>query len=76
MERRALEHTMEANVFLLKGEASMPKSKKQDKKQMEEPTRRAMELTDLRDVRTDPLGSYTGSPLNPYEKPVQDADDL
>ena len=76
MERRALEHTMEANVFLLKGEASMPKSKKQDKKQMEEPTRRAMELTDLRDVRTDPLGSYTGSPLNPYKKPVQDADDL
>lgn len=25
---------------------------------------------------TDPLGSYTGIPENPYEKPVQDADDL
>lgn len=54
----------------------MPKGKKQDQRQAEEPTRRAMELTNLRDVRTDPLGSYTGSPLNPYEKPVQDADDL
>ena len=25
---------------------------------------------------TDPLGSYTGVPQNPYEVPVQDADDL
>lgn len=25
---------------------------------------------------TDPLGSYTGRPLDPEEKPVQDADDL
>lgn len=25
---------------------------------------------------TDPLGSYTGVPDNPYEVPVQDADDL
>ncbi|MBQ8352015.1 MAG: hypothetical protein IJY20_08255 [Clostridia bacterium] len=27
-------------------------------------------------IDTDPLGSYTGIPDNPYEKPVQDADDL
>ena len=25
---------------------------------------------------TDPQGSYTGQPLDPMEKPVQDADDL
>ncbi len=25
---------------------------------------------------TDPLGMYTGVPENPYEEPVQDADDL
>ena len=25
---------------------------------------------------TDPLGSYTGRPSDPYEIPVQDADDL
>ena len=26
--------------------------------------------------QTDPLGSYTGIPINPGEVPVQDADDL
>ncbi|MEI6100977.1 MAG: hypothetical protein WCP73_03970 [Eubacteriales bacterium] len=26
--------------------------------------------------KTDPLGSYTGRPANPKEKPDQDADDL
>jgi hypothetical protein len=28
------------------------------------------------DHSTDPLGSYTGLPEDPFEKPVQDADDL
>ena len=27
-------------------------------------------------IHTDPNGSYTGRPLDPNEKPVQDADDL
>ena len=27
-------------------------------------------------IQTDPNGSYTGRPKDPYEKPVQDADDL
>ena len=27
-------------------------------------------------IITDPNGSYTGRPKDPYEKPVQDADDL
>jgi len=27
-------------------------------------------------VNTDPFGSYTGRGNDPYEKPVQDADDL
>lgn len=27
-------------------------------------------------IVTDPFGSYTGRPWDPYEKPVQDADDL
>ena len=34
----------------------------------------------LKDLPTpivaDPNGSYTGRPMDPYEKPVQDADDL
>ena len=33
------------------------------------------EITD--NIVTDPLGSWTGVPVDdPYEKPVQDADDL
>lgn len=27
-------------------------------------------------IVTDPNGSYTGRPADPYEKPIQDADDL
>lgn len=27
-------------------------------------------------IITDPNGSYTGRPVNIYEKPIQDADDL
>lgn len=27
-------------------------------------------------IKTDVLGSYTGRPADPYEVPVQDADDL
>ena len=27
-------------------------------------------------IQTDPYGSYTGTPLNPLEEPVQDVDDL
>ena len=27
-------------------------------------------------IPTDPLGSYTGRPEDPWEEPVQDADDL
>lgn len=27
-------------------------------------------------IFTDPMGSYTGRAADPYEKPVQDADDL
>lgn len=27
-------------------------------------------------IITDPQGSYTGRPVDPKEKPVQDADDL
>lgn len=33
-------------------------------------------MKDKKKIVTDPLGSYTGRPSDPYEKPVQDADDL
>lgn len=28
------------------------------------------------EISVDPFGSYTGCPLDPMDKPVQDADDL
>ena len=40
------------------------------------PMEKAMGLINLSDRRTDPLGSYTGQPLDRGERPVQDADDL
>lgn len=40
------------------------------------PMEKALGLTDLSAFQTDPQGSYTGQPLDPGEKPVQDADDL
>lgn len=30
----------------------------------------------MESTATDPLGMYTGNPEDPYETPVQDADDL
>ena len=27
-------------------------------------------------IKTDPMGSYTGLPIDKWEQPVQDADDL
>ena len=27
-------------------------------------------------INTDPFGSYTGRPVDPKERPIQDADDL
>lgn len=33
-------------------------------------------MKEKKKISTDPLGSYTGRPDDPYEKPVQDADDL
>lgn len=33
-------------------------------------------MKDKKQIQTDPNGSYTGRAEDPYEKPVQDADDL
>ena len=35
-----------------------------------------MQKKEKEKIQTDPFGSYTGRPLNPEEKPIQDADDL
>lgn len=36
----------------------------------------AMGMVGLEMIKTDPFGSYTGRAEDPYEIPVQDADDL
>lgn len=33
-------------------------------------------MTTMQKPETDPQGMYTGVPADPYEKPIQDADDL
>lgn len=42
----------------------------------ERPMDKAMDMTIWQHAKTDPQGSYTGTPADPYEVPVQDADDL
>ncbi len=52
------------------GEGSDLKEKKKD------PMAKAMDLTVWQSAKTDPQGSWTGTPADPWEEPVQDADDL
>jgi hypothetical protein len=33
-------------------------------------------MKDKKKIVSDPFGSYTGRPVDPNDKPVQDADDL
>ena len=40
------------------------------------PMVKAMEMTVWQHAETDPQGSWTGTPADPEEVPVQDADDL
>lgn len=40
------------------------------------PMEQSMALTDMGYAKTDPQGSWTGVPDDPYEVPVQDVDDL
>ena len=46
------------------------------RKKKADPMQDAMDMTDFSADATDPMGSYTGPPVDPYEVPVQDADDL
>ena len=57
----------------MKGAARMKESKQKKK---DRPMEKALDLINLSAFPTDPQGSYTGQPLDPMEKPVQDADDL
>ncbi|MCI8843577.1 MAG: hypothetical protein HFF08_05645 [Oscillospiraceae bacterium] len=48
--------------------------KRREKKK--NPMEAAMAMTEFQESATDPQGSYTGTPADPDEVPVQDADDL
>ena len=47
-----------------------------EKPKKADPMKKAMDLTVWQSAKTDPQGSWTGTPADPYEVPVQDADDL
>lgn len=47
-----------------------------ERRQMDRPMQKAKELSQFTAAKTDPMGSWTGQPLDPNEVPVQDADDL
>ena len=50
--------------------------KKKETARPENPMDKAMHMTLWQSAKTDPQGSWTGIPADPYEVPVQDADDL
>ena len=57
----------------------MKKEAKKDKNSKKHPTRVefAMKSSSIdQRIDTDPYGSYTGVPDDPYDMPVQDVDDL
>lgn len=47
-----------------------------ERREQDGPMRKAKELSQFTAAKTDPMGSWTGRPLDPYEVPVQDVDDL
>jgi len=57
-----------------KGVNSMRKRKKAVKQKILTAGEKLIDLP--MPIVTDPNGSYTGRPMDPYERPIQDADDL
>ena len=50
-----------------------------DKKQNQKPNRKkvkSVRIAGEKNIKSDVQGSYTGVPDEPYERPIQDADDL
>lgn len=58
-------------VSICKEEVTVMERRAEDR-----PMKKAKELSQFTAAQTDPMGSWTGQPLDPYEVPVQDADDL
>ena len=45
-------------------------------RQPDRPMQKAKEMSQFTAAKTDPMGSWTGRPLDPWEVPIQDAGDL
>lgn len=54
----------------------MPDEEKKNRKRRSDDVLPLDEFALMQSALTDPQGMYTGVPVNPFEKPVQDADDL
>jgi len=63
-----------SNLTGIKGKA-LGKIAKKAEVQLMEQTKREQQM-DRQPSDTDPLGMWTGVPEDPFETPVQDADDL
>ena len=63
-------------LSLSRGRRDEKMPKKKEKPDRDGPMAKAMDMTIWQSAKTDPQGSYTGTPADPYEVPVQDADDL
>jgi hypothetical protein len=56
---------------------NMENNKRSHKNKIDKVMQKPREMiSDMVAADTDPNGSYTGAPINRFEKPVQDADDL
>ena len=54
----------------------MDKKNKSKSRPQKDVMAKPLEIVSMKETQTDPNGSWTGVPQNPYDKPVQDADDL
>ncbi len=52
------------------------KKEKKSEKLLKKVMAKPLEIVSMKNSKSDPQGSYTGIPTNPYDTPVQDADDL
>lgn len=66
-------HTIFPAAHTTSAKEAMPVEKRRKE---DTPMDKAREMSQFTAVKTDPQGSWTGCPADPYEVPVQDADDL
>ncbi len=66
-------HSILSAAHTTSAKEAMPVEKRRKENK---PMEKAREMSQFTAAKTDPQGSWTGCPADPYEVPVQDADDL